>query len=208
MHFWRQDYFESLRELIADATKFPEWSDYFEYCELLERGLRKKALAKLNNFVSSLLTTSFDERRRFVSWLYNRVWNTKHLNAFIPHPLDKRLAEPTLREWVERQPEAAEPHCWLGTVEHLRRAVTLDPQSTIASRRFIRCILGKIDYATHELPAGYLGDDPLEDLTDLVTVEDLLRHVQSPDERTQLLARITQERKLLDDYIRSRKASN
>ena len=74
MHFWRKDYFESLRELTADAIRFPEWSDYFAYCEHLERGLRREALSKLDGFVSSLLATSFDERRRFVSWLYKRVW--------------------------------------------------------------------------------------------------------------------------------------
>ncbi|MBI5775214.1 MAG: hypothetical protein HZA89_15935 [Verrucomicrobia bacterium] len=204
MHYWRQDYFESLRELAADTNKFPEWSDYFAYCELLERGLRKEALAKLNRFVSSMLATSFEERRRFVSWLHHRVWNTGWLNAFIPHPLDTRLAAPTLREWIEREPNAAEPHCWLGTMEHLRRSVTLDPLSEVASTRFIRCILGGIDYATHELPAGYLGDDPFEDLADLATAEKLLNHVRNLDERVQLAGKIAEVRRLLGDYISER----
>jgi len=161
MQFWRQDYFESIRELTANAAKFPGWADYFAYCTLLENGLRKDALAKLDGFISSMLIASFEERQKFVSWLYHGAWNTEWLNTFVPHPLQTRLVEPTLQEWVKREPDAAEPHCWLGTLEHLRRALELDPQGEVACTRFARCILGRINVSTHELPAGYLGDDPL-----------------------------------------------
>jgi len=207
MHFWRQDRFKSLQEFIKDADKFPEWSDYFAYCEHLERGLRKEAFAKLDGFISSLLTMSFEERRRFVSWLYNRVWNSGWLNTFVPHPLQTRLTDPTLIEWVERQPDAAEPHCWLGTAEHLRRSVALDPQNEVACRRLISCILSGMGYAIHELPAFYLGDDPLEDLADLATAGELLTNVYNPDDRTQFAARITEVKKLLEEYIRSQEAA-
>lgn len=203
MHFWRQRHSESLRAIVANANEFPEWADYFGYCERLERGLRKEALTKLHVFLASILMSSFEERRRFVSWIYERAWDTGWLDSFVPHPLQTRLAEPTLREWIEREPDAAEAHCWLGTMDHLRRAVALDPQNEIACKRFIRCILGRIDYATHELPAGYLGDDPSQDMADLATAEELLGRVKSPEERTDLAMKITEERRLLGSYMRS-----
>ena len=207
MHFWRQDQFVSIRGVVAEAAKVPEWADYFAYCDLLEHGLRKQALVRLENFISALLTTPFEQRRRFVSWLYQRVWDTGWLNTFIPHPLNTRISEPTLREWVEREPDVAEPHCWLGTIDYLRRAVALDSHSDVICTRFIRCVLGGIDYATHELPLCYLGDDPLEDLADLAKADELLSRVRNADERVHFAARIIEERTLLNDYIRSLEAS-
>lgn len=201
MYYWRKDYFESLRELGADAVKFPEWTDYFAYCALLERGLRKEAFAKLNLFILVLLTTPFEPRRRFVSWLYHRVWRSGWLDSFVPHPLRSKIVEPTLREWIDLEPSDAEPHCWLGTIDSVRRAVALDPQSEVACSLFIHKIVDAIEFATYELPTGYLGDDPLTDLTELAIVARLLVNIRCPDERAQLMVRIAQVKELLDDYI-------
>ena len=199
---------ETIREFLADEAKFPEWADYFTFCRLLETGLRKEALTKLNKFISTQATNCFDQRRQFVSWLHHRVENIDRQYKLFPHTIQKRLIEPTLLQSIEREPNSAEPYCWLGTFAHLKKAVSIEPDNEIVVFRFVRCLVAGIGYNTHELPIGYLGDDPLEDLTDLATAESLLPIIRDTEQRSQFAARITKEKTVLNDYLRDRKARN
>jgi len=37
MHFWRKDYFQTLRDIAVDASTVPEWGDYATFCAEYER---------------------------------------------------------------------------------------------------------------------------------------------------------------------------
>jgi hypothetical protein len=121
----------------------------------------------------------------------------------LPQRLQKRIIEPTLAEWLKVEPTCAEPHRWLGGYGHLKRAIELDPADDIARRRFISCILASVDYATHELPHGYIGD-PGADLAVLLEAEAALPGLSSEDERRHSAAEIAEQRRLIEDYLHKR----
>ena len=172
---YRDEYFQTLKDTAAAASTFPDWREYALFCSELERGLRQQAFAALRHFITSIEGAAFGERRRFVSCLLSRSENQKGRHLPIPQSLQTRVIEPTLLEWVVVEPECSEPHRWIGGQEHLEKAIELDPLDYLARRKLILWLLGHVDYASHELPFGFIGSVS-EGLTDLKRAEELADH--------------------------------
>lgn len=203
MWFWRDSYFKTLKELAAEAAANPEWTDYAAYCTEHERGLRREAFTILNRFIVQMERTSFEGRRRFISWLLNRADLREGSDLAVPHPLRQRIIEPTLAEWLKAEPLSSEPHRWLGGYDHLKQAILLDPTDQVARRKFVGCILGGVDYSTHELPHGYLGD-PTEDMAHLDEAEATLAGVTDDEFRKLATSEIADQKRLVEDYMHIR----
>jgi hypothetical protein len=204
MHFWRKDFFETLNKVAAEANKTPEWSDYATFCVEYERGLRKKAFAILDRFISVYERASFADRRRFVSWLLYQAEGREGRHMLLPHQLNVRLIEPTLLEWTMEDPDCSEPHRWLGGSEHLKQAIELDPTDEIARRKLIVWVMSQVSDAVHELPFGYLGN-PFEDLALLADAEKLAADLQNEKERDLFVTEIKAERKSIEDHLLKKK---
>jgi hypothetical protein len=128
MHYWRKQYFELLKKAAADAVyESARWQDYADFCLEYERGLRKQAFLILEGFIFRMEREPFMERRRFVSWLMKTAEGQQGSHMLIPQPLAIRIVEPTLLEWAEVEQNSSEPHRWIGGLEHLERAIELDP---------------------------------------------------------------------------------
>jgi hypothetical protein len=198
MHHWREDYFQTLKDVAAEARTFPEWADYADFCAEYEKGLRRRALAVLERFIASLESAPFAERRRFVSWILNRAEGREGRDMLIPHPLHRRVVEPTLLEWTQVEPQCAEPHRWLGDYEHLKLAIELDPEDQQARKKLVVHILSRV--GTYELPDRYIGS-PDVDLALLDEADTLLQGLRSDEERRRLCALILEERALIREYL-------
>lgn len=120
----------------------------------------------------------------------------------IPHPLHRRVIEPTLLEWTKAEPQCAEPHRWLGDMEHLGQAIELDPDDQLARKKLIVAILNFVGYSTHELPDyGYRGS-PSEGLAALNEAEAFLQALRNDEERQKLAAWLEEQRDLINGYLR------
>lgn len=203
MWYWRESSFKTLKDVAAEASKTAEWADYAEYCVEQDRGLRRQALKVLDRFISRLKVAPLSERQKFVSWLFHISHARDGEHLLMPYPLRKQIVEPTLSEWSESDPTASEPHRWLGGYDHLKHAIQLNPFDEIARRKFIDCILQSVEQATHELPFGYLGS-PHDDLALLREAETALLDLPAEDERNRIAARISEERKWIEGYNKSR----
>lgn len=206
MYYWRDEYFKALSEMSKLLADYPEWNEYNCYCKLLEQGLRKKAQAHLTNFISKLSSQTFSERKRFVSWIYQQCFDSVAVGLFMPHSLLKKLIEPTLLEWTEIEPENSEPHRWLGTTDHLRKAIALNPDDEMACVRLIVITLNRAGYSVHELPSGYLGD-PEEDLAALDEIEAVAPKVRDEKRRAEYLSAIRELRREIRNYLSTRNAT-
>ena len=203
MWHWRDDYFKTLKELSATAAKVPEWADYATFCSQYEHGLRTQAFGILETFISKLERLSFSDRRRFVSWLLAATDGAPGQHMAVPHPLKIRIVEPTLVEWTAVEPHCSEPHRWLGGYEHLRCAVETDPTDEVARRKLIGLILGNVDYSTHELPRGYMGE-PNHDLASLREAEELIRGLTTEENRKEFTKDVEVQRLLIEGYLKER----
>jgi hypothetical protein len=109
MHFWRKDYFQTLKEVAAEAATRSQWSEYGAFCQEYERGLRREAFTILNRLISSLERASFSDRRDFLSWLLPKADSKEGKPMLITHPLHIRIVEQTILEWTIVDHENSEP---------------------------------------------------------------------------------------------------
>lgn len=199
MHFWRRDYFNSLKDVAVKARKTPQWSEYADFCERYEQGLRNEAFSILARLIFSVERTSFAERRAFVSWLSHECDQRKGRHMLVPHPLQIRVIEPTLLEWTLAEPTCAEPHIWIGGYDHLKLALELEPENQIALRKLVIAVLSRVVFNGHEIPVGYLGN-PEGDLAALEEADELLRGLADENDRLNLVADIAEKRKRIRDF--------
>jgi hypothetical protein len=202
MYFWRDKNFHSLTEAASFSSEIPDWKDYSEYCSLLERGLRKAAFLHLSKFIDSAISWNFSQKRQFASWLFHFAYTNPDCFQLMPQPLSKRLLEPTLTEWTEREPDCAEPHRWLGRHEHLRQAIELEPKDEIARQLLIEKLFYGVHYSTHEIPYGYIGK-PQEDLLDLDEIESLLLGITDTTSYQLCTEAMSKYRIIINDYLQS-----
>jgi hypothetical protein len=175
MHYWRKDNFDGLARIAGAFQSETDFSLFVKYLRLREKGLRKQALACLNQFVQLASGWDFEHRRDIV----NRLMSLRHewpsVMDLIPFPHYDGLVNPTLDEWTEREPQNPVPFRWRGRDDKdLRHAIRLDPHEEIARINLANRLLARVDYAIHELPNGfgYIGQ-PAGDMQTLDEVDQL-----------------------------------
>ena len=200
MHHWRDNAFHSVTEAASCASNFPAWIEYARFCESLDRGVRKQALDHLASFIKQAAIWPFAEKKEFISWLYTFIQEHTDTYLLIPHPLYEEFVKPTLVEWTEREPITAEPHRWLGTPEHLKEAIRLDPSDEVARSRLTETVINWVAYSIHELPDGYLGD-VIEDLRLLKEVESIIAEISNEEKRSSYRRQVTEMRESINAYL-------
>ena len=201
MYYWRKQYFQTLKDVAAEANKVPAWIDYATFCLEYEAGFRKQAFATLSRFIAEYEQASFSDRRQFVSWIMSQAEGREGRHMLLPYPLHVHLIEPTLLEWTIVEPACSEPHRWLGGYEHLRQAIEIDPSDELARRKLIVCIMGRVSLDVNELHNGYLRT-PKEDLAALDEAEELVPALLRGQFRDSIAAQIKFDRGLIENYLR------
>jgi hypothetical protein len=167
---------------------------------LLGKGLRKDALAHLASLIKQTVNWSFSEKKDFISWLYYFIQHRTDTYLLIPHPLYEEFIKPTLVDWIKREPDNGEPHRWLGTPEHLKEAIRLNPRDEIARSRLVERVINGLEYAIHELPYGYLGDAN-EDLQVVNEMESVIAEISDEEKRPSYTCRLTEIRESINAYL-------
>ncbi len=139
-----------------------------------------------------------------MSWLHHFAYERQDdSHLLMPHPLRVEFLEPTLVEWIEREPESGEPHRWLYTPDHLEEAIRLDPKDEIARERMASHLLGSVNNSLSHLSCckQYAGD-PEKDLQALGRVEVLIEGLSDDEIRAQYYVEMAELRESVKDYLR------
>ena len=179
-----------------------ELAQYVAYLSCLEHGLRRQALDHIDPLLQGLKALDVARQRELASILC-RETEVSRGHKLIPHPLQTKFIGPVLRNWIESDPDAAEPRRWTHDLEDLKRAVELDPSCDHTRWRLIMRILRHVAFSTHELPQGYLGDvETDEDLLILVGRE--AQKLNDGETRAKCLELIREEQRGIDAYKQTR----
>jgi hypothetical protein len=200
MHYWRRDNFEGLLVMAAEAEKLG-YQGFAVYCQLREKGLRLNAFETLMRFISEMRAASFAIRRDFVDWHQTFcLLNPKVMDAS-PKPLEKKLIEPTVTEWIAVSPDDPTALRWSDNEASMLRAAQINPNDKIAVTRLAVAVLNRVDYLTHELPSAYLGENPKEALAELHTILTLLNGNGSPAFAEELRSEAARQKDLIENYL-------
>lgn len=180
-------------DVLAEVAKATNVLGLSRYCQLRAKGLRKEAMRALADFLDGATEMPFIDRQAFILGL------TEHREVFsdprllCPEPLVKRLALPTLKDWLQADPVSATAHFLLGIysfgtatagetpIECFRKAIALDPKHKGARTAFVDLVSTWVRYAQHELPFGYIG--PAEE--DVMALQEALFVLRGTDKTPQ-----------------------
>lgn len=132
-------------------------------------GLKAEAKVALEAFLSGAENWSSSDKKNFIRWLDRARDGFDDQKAIVPHPVMTKLILPVLRDWIEADPGAAEPHLLLGRFhdwkldpvhpeEHFRASLRRDPAEVEAIRGLAYALLDIVERNQHHLPGAYLGD--------------------------------------------------
>lgn len=209
---------ELLKLLSEGAASRPAWQEFVAYCNQRERGLRQDALLHLHAFIEQAKGWDDSAQREFVSWLFDMLEQHAGYHDQLPSPLAMQLLMPALHAWIEADPGDPRPHRWLAMFfreelyrtndytrvndpvdAHLRAAIAADPAEQPSRIELVVKLIGTIDFATHHLPGGYIGEPELA----LATADEattISEQIIDPETRRDLQARIEYYRQLVLDW--------
>ena len=177
MWYWNKDNFEGLLAVSESLGHEPSWSLFAKYCKLREQGLRKAALASIEEFITDASAWSDAERRRFVTWLYDTQIRLPRVHQLIVEPLRKKLVLPTLERWQRDDPSNAVALRLLGSAtancEYFEEALEIDPSDDYCRYRLVEILLREVEYQCHHLPDYFIGELPTA-TQDLATARELV----------------------------------
>jgi hypothetical protein len=160
MYYWNRTNFEGLRAVALSLADRPELADFAAYCEMRHRGLRQQAMDRLTAFLACAGAWSTPDRRRFANWICEVHSRNPGVHQLIAEPL-KRWLVSVLHSWAAED-VGATPRRWLGLLTHETRffdqALQADPADDFSRSRAVDALVGEIEYATHHIPEGFIGD--------------------------------------------------
>ena len=180
MWYWRQENSQGLTELALQADQ--RGHKYFaEYCRKREQGLRENAFEALGHFISEMRAAPIVAQREFVDWLLTFCFYNVNVYDANPDPLKKEIVAPTIAEWVNAEPANTRALRWSFDERAMLVAARQIPPDQIAIGRYAMAVLSRLDFNTHELPHGYLGQSLRDDLADAENVVALLHRVPTAE---------------------------
>lgn len=204
MHTWNAAAFGRLEE-IADAKDLPlKWRGYQEYCRYRAMGLRKKAMAAVQEFAVEARHWSNAEVREFCNWALNCYHRASNPAWLIPHPLMTALIQPVLLEWRQEEPMAFVPAKWLGILNRdwdlLKEATTLEGADGVAQQVLAEFALGDLDFMLHHLGEGLLLGTPGEADAAVKLARVEVAAVQDAGARRRMAKELEENAAMLEDY--------
>lgn len=158
MWSWNQDYFEGLKEIGEAYAGRNDYERFSEYCLIKEAGLKKKANAKANDFVTHISLLSVARRREIIVDLAELNYQHPKVHSLINHPIQMMMQE-TLRVWTEEEPDSLLANRWYGFYggwsDAFEAALRIDPYDHISLSRLTTYLLNDVDYATHHLNESF-----------------------------------------------------
>lgn len=170
---------DPIEAIGRDAGVNSQWPQFADYCALRAKGLRKSALIALDRFCVEAASSTFEVRREFCLWLFERQGVLATGGTGLPHPLLDKVVAPMLREWRRTESANPLPHYWAGVfgigpddgetpppLACIEQALSLDPSFDPARRSLVDRVIYNVEYSHHHLPYYYVRDfsDPAGDV--------------------------------------------
>ena len=187
------------------ASENSEWKEYAEYCLDREKGLRKQAFKKLNNFLISTQNWTIDEKIEFVKFLFPFFETVQDADyGPFPQPLSDKLIKQTLEEWCKREETDGRPFRWYGkyyrSEEHIFQSIELNPEDDLARETILNWWTHNIYYSIHHLPKGYIGD-PKEDLELAENIKEQISKLTDPKRKEHWTRELSEDLEIIRNYL-------
>ena len=147
-------------ELIKLTSKnYPMFADY---CNYLDKGLRKDALKCLESFLDNTKDWDYLTKATFCKTIFSISTTNNDIAFVLTTNLTDKLIKPTLLEIITQEPDNYLAFKWYGQyfrdTAFIKKALDLNPSDSSIKLILLNNLENDIWTSTHHLPDGYLGD--------------------------------------------------
>jgi hypothetical protein len=186
---WNRERFDGLASLSSQLGTDPRLEHLASYCDLREKGLRPQALKVLNAFLKQSQSWDRLTQRGIVLFILDAVWSNPKVYGFLSHPLKHGFLEPVLKEWCASEPANPVPIRYYALLRNdyklLKEALRMNSQDDRIRTAIVAMVITGVNYETHELPYGYIGD-PAEGLDALLEAYTIIEGMTDSSRKTSL----------------------
>lgn len=181
----------------------PLWSDYGEYCLLREKGLRKQLFVKLEEFINSFKSFSFEQKKEFTEFIFELAENVEDADyGPLPYQMSIELKK-VLLTWIKKDSNDSRPFRWMARFFHkydfIDKALEINPQDEKARILLISIYISHIWNSTHHLPDFYIGE-PEEDLKEAIIIKQHINQLVDGKEKNYWSQELETELELVKSF--------
>ncbi len=189
MNYWNSDNFEGLKTIGAQYSARKGYELFGQYCLQKEQGLKKQAIATVNQFVSHCKSLSLAEQRHIAEELSSLGFWHRETHQLLAYPLIM-LLKGVLTQWALDEPNNPIPHKWLGfigeDISSYERALALEPTDEICLTQVALSHLNSVDFQTHHLSESVLLGDISRAKDSLASAQALIARLQTIESKSRL----------------------
>lgn len=189
MNYWNSDNFEGLKAIGTQYSARKGYELFGQYCLQKEQGLKKQAIATLNQFVSHCKSLSLADQRHIAEELSSLGFRHRETHQLLAYPLIVLLKD-VLTQWMLDEPNNPIPHKWLGFIagdtDFYERALVLEPTDEICLTQVALSHLNSVDFQTHHLSESVLLGDISRAKDSLASAQALIVGLQTIERKSRL----------------------
>ncbi|MCL1121281.1 hypothetical protein N7V09_14900 [Shewanella seohaensis] len=189
MNYWNSDNFEGLKAIGTQYSALKGYELFGQYCLQKEQGLKKQAIATVNQFVSHCKSLSLAEQRHIAEELSSLGFGHSETHQLLAYPLIV-LLKGVLTQWTLDEPNNPIPHKWLGFIagdtDSYERALALEPSDEICLTQVALSHLNSVDFQTHHLSESVLLGDISRAKDSLASAQALITRLQTIERKSRL----------------------
>jgi hypothetical protein len=206
-NYWRSDEDQALSAFVKTYDNHADFGLFVEFCQLKQKGLRKPALQKVEQFVKFCQSRPLEKQREIVKCILDFF-----INAYV-YSLDIVLVSPirqymiaVFEHWREAEPNNVNLYIALAKLTRQRvyyfQGLEIDPTNQECARQVILTKLDFVDYQLHHVSESkfvYDAGDEKDGELALQEVYDLLE--KYPDIDDYVKQEYQDTKQLFDDWI-------
>lgn len=188
-------------------TNYPLFADY---CNLLDKGLRKDAPKRLDRFIDNTQHWDYSTKADFCKTIFSVSKTDNDIEFILTTNLSDKLIKPALLKMTSKEPENYTAFKWYGQyfrdTGFIKKALELNPSDKDIKLILLNRLENDIWLSTHHLPDAYLGDIE-KDEQDIILAFSLLDSMDKK-KTDDFVNRFTEYKNAIDNYKQREKMSS
>lgn len=186
MYYWNQKNFEGLKQISEYYRQDKDFNLFSQYCDFREKGLRKLALEKIQNFVTYCKGCSFQKQLDISFSLLDLIYTHAEVHQLLANPLKQYLIQ-VLQQQKVLNPKDAIIFQWLGYLTHdismYETGFELDTTNQICLKAILSYDFDRVDWQTHHLYQSFFIGSVEDAYERLAHAENLILNLASSEDK-------------------------
>ena len=204
MTYWNQKNFEGLKQIGEKYSSIPDYETFSKYCLFKEKGIKKKAIASINKFVSDVKTKPISKQREIAKELAELAFWNGNIHQLLSYPLKTYLKQ-IFSNWTEENCNDSEVFRFMAFISSdytfYEKALSINPDDEICHYKLALAHIDDVDYQTHHLSESLFLGTINDAINSLEAAKLHIEKIESDRYRIELMEEYQYSKMLIEAWV-------